>query len=296
MRNVHTRVVDAPAPLVSDLLGTLAAVGDRVWPTPTWWPLRLDRPLSVGASGGHGPVRYEVAECEPGRVRFAFHPGIGVEGFHEFEVTAAGPGRSVVTHVLEGRATGAGRLTWPLMIRWCHDALIEESLDNIERAATGRLARPHRMSAWVRVCRRLVLRDKPRGDDIPAEAALAHGAFEHVDYRDSFTIRLRPGMSADPAAWASAIFLHRPFPTHAAAGREILIGDTSPVDFRVSVLLTGDRLHMSTLVRLRSRRERLYFGLVTPFHRVFVKAMLKRAVARACHPGRGETVGGMMVR
>ncbi|GIG71316.1 DUF2867 domain-containing protein [Phytomonospora endophytica] len=296
MRNVQTRVIDAPAHVVDALLDTLATPGDRIWPSPAWWPLRLDGPLAPGSSGGHGPVRYTVTAREPGLVRFAFRP-VRLEGEHEYTVTPDGPERCVLTHTLTGRAIGSGRVTWPLMIRWCHEALIQASLDNAEHAATGRLARPHRMSPWVRLCRYL-LRDKPVATAIPERAALAHGAFPRPDYTDSFSIRLRPGMPEDPAAWASAIFFHRPFPTFAAADGEVLIGDTSPVDFRVSVLVDGERLHMSTLVRLRGPWERLYFRFVTLFHRAFVKAMLRRAVARACvAPVRPDAPArGMMVR
>lgn len=291
MRNVHSRAIAAPAHVVDALLDTLSGPDDRIWPVPTWWPMRFDGPLAPGSVGGHGPVPYEVAAREPGLVRFAFRPGVGLEGHHEYTVTPDGPDHCVLTHTLAGRAVGAGRLTWPLMVRWCHEALIKESLDNAEYAATGGVARPHRMSPWVRLGRRF-LRDKPVAKPIPEKAALAHAPFERPDYTDSFAIRLRPGMPTDPAAWASAIFFHKPFPAYAATETEVLIGDTTPVDFRVSVLVDGERLHMSTLVRLHTPGQRRYFRLVTLFHRTFVKAMLRRAVARACVPARR----GMMVR
>ena len=289
MRNVHTRTLDAPASAVAEALDTLSTEDDRVWPSPAWWPMRLDRPLSVGAKGGHGPVRYEVVAYEPGRVRFAFEPGGRLDGYHEFSVSPDGPDRCVVTHVLAGRTVGSGRWLWPLVIRWCHDSVVEEAFDRVEGSVTGRVRRPHRRGPWVSALRRL-MSDKPRPAALPEDARLAREAFkgidgtdsaDGVDYTDSFEIRLRPGMPTDPSAWAREIFFHKPFPTIAGTAEETLIGDVKPVDFRVSVLVRDGRLHMSTLVKLDGAAQRRYFGFVSLFHRTFVKSMLRRAVAGA---------------
>lgn len=53
--------------------------------------MRLDRPLDVGASGGHGPVRYVVDAHEPGRsVRFRFTDPSGFHGHHAFTNSEVG--------------------------------------------------------------------------------------------------------------------------------------------------------------------------------------------------------------
>lgn len=121
----------------------------------TWSPLRLDAGLTVGSAGGHGRIRYEVSEYEPGsRVRFTFAPGRGLDGHHEFVVIPEGPARCQVVHTASGRLAGGMRLVWPLAIRWLHEALLADLFDNIEREATGRLVRPARWSPWVRLLRR----------------------------------------------------------------------------------------------------------------------------------------------
>lgn len=163
MRNAHERSVQAPATTVGGLLDQLAADDDPVWPTPAWPPLVLDRPLGVGADGGHGPIRYRVSEYEPGRrIRFAFHPVVGIRGYHELSVEPAGDDRCVVRHVVSGRLAGRTRLAWPVAVRWLHDALIEDLLDNVELAATGRVARPARWSWWVRRLRARFVRRAAR--------------------------------------------------------------------------------------------------------------------------------------
>ncbi len=63
--NVHERLLFAQAGEVGALLDTLAGGADALWPRSTWPPVEFDRPLAVGAVGGHGPVRYTVAAYVP---------------------------------------------------------------------------------------------------------------------------------------------------------------------------------------------------------------------------------------
>jgi hypothetical protein len=66
--NVHERKIPVSAAKVGALLNSLSSDGDILWPKTMWPPTRFDRPLGVGASGGHGPVRYAVVEFIPGRM------------------------------------------------------------------------------------------------------------------------------------------------------------------------------------------------------------------------------------
>lgn len=153
VRNVHERRLQAPPERVGSLLDTLAGPDDRLWPAPAWPPLRLDRPLGVGAAGGHGPIGYVVEAYSPGRtVRFRFEPGLGVDGTHTFVVVPDGDG-SVLRHQIEARTVGRMRLLWPLAVRWLHDALLEDLLDRAEAQADGVVVRPARWSPWVRLLR-----------------------------------------------------------------------------------------------------------------------------------------------
>ncbi|WP_328681820.1 SRPBCC family protein [Streptomyces sp. NBC_00322] len=154
MQNIHRRTVDAPAADVGALLDQLGTPHDRIWPIPAWSPLRLDAGLAFGSRGGHGRIRYSVAEYEPGRrVRFTFAPGLGINGYHEFLVTPDGPMRCQISHTLAGRTYGRMGLMWPLVIRWLHEALLHDAFDNIQRAATNHLPHPARWSIWVRLLR-----------------------------------------------------------------------------------------------------------------------------------------------
>ena len=156
MRNVQSRVIDAPPSTVGTLIDTLAGPDDRLWPTDTWPAIKFDRGLAVGSTGGHGPIRYYVSAYEPGkRVRFTFTPETGIQGYHELRVEPIGPATTRLVHEGVGRTFGRTRLTWPLAVRWLHEALIQDLLDNAQREATGRPANPRRWSPWVRLLRRV---------------------------------------------------------------------------------------------------------------------------------------------
>ncbi|WP_158843020.1 SRPBCC family protein [Saccharothrix deserti] len=141
IENVHTRQIPDSAHLVDRLV--------ELWPSDRWPALVLDRPLGVGADGGHGFVRYHCTHYVPGqRVEFAFSPGLDVVGTHVLEAVPGG-----LRHTLAGRPRGLMRLWWPLAVRWLHDALIEDLLDNAARAAGHPPVHPARWSAWVRLLR-----------------------------------------------------------------------------------------------------------------------------------------------
>lgn len=166
MRNVQSRDIPAPAAEVGALLDRLAGPDDVLWPTAGWPPIRFDKGLTVGARGGHGPIRYSVAEIDPGRrVRFTFDPRIGATGYHEARVEPLGPGRCRLVHEIRGRTHGRMLLAWPLAVRWLHEALIHDLFDNAERAVADGPRTPARWSWWVRLLRRVYGRREVRTAD-----------------------------------------------------------------------------------------------------------------------------------
>ncbi|WP_280489702.1 SRPBCC family protein [Nocardia carnea] len=156
--NSHLRHLPAPASEVGALMDTLAGADDALWPAHRWPAMRFDRPLGVGAVGGHGPIRYTVEHYVPGRwVRFRFTGPRGFDGFHEFTVHPTAGGADLV-HLLAMNVRGRARLTWPLAFRWMHDACLEGCLDRAEHALTGSVAVPARWAGRVRVLRAIAER------------------------------------------------------------------------------------------------------------------------------------------
>ena len=156
IRNVHQREFRATEEQLGALLDQVAEPGGP-WPS-RWPPLVLDRPLGVGADGGHGPIRYQVVDYQPGRrAVFRFQEPTDLDGTHTFEVLpGARPGTAVLRHELIGRPSGLGLLSWTLLIRRLHDALLEDLLDRAGRTVGDPPARPARWSVLVRMTRWLL--------------------------------------------------------------------------------------------------------------------------------------------
>ena len=156
IRNVHERVINAPIEPLGALLDGLGQKDDRLWPSQGWTPMVLDRPLALGADGGHGAIRYYVSEYEPGRrVRFTFRPRTGIIGAHELSLDALDDERTRIRHVLIGRTRGAMRLMFSAVVEPLHDTTGTTDFDNAEREVTGSVIRPTSWSPRVRVLRRL---------------------------------------------------------------------------------------------------------------------------------------------
>ncbi len=156
VRNTHERVFRASLEDAGSLIDRLASRDDALWPVDRWPPVRFDRPLSVGARGGHAFVRYIVEAYEPGRsIRFRFTGPRGFDGTHGFDLDEAASGTVRLRHVLIMRVRGLARLTWPLAIRSLHDALIEDALDRAEAYLESAPIKQREWPRRVRLLRRL---------------------------------------------------------------------------------------------------------------------------------------------
>ena len=167
--NSHERELPVSASAVGALIDTLASERDLLWPKTMWPAMRFDRPLGVGAMGGHGPIRYVVVEFRHGeRVKFRFSAPRGFNGFHWFEVAAKGETAAVLRHTLEMEAQGPALLSWPLVFRWLHDACVEDAL-SLAQVSLGIEPTVHPWSAWVRMLRWIFSGGKARSQKMPRQ-------------------------------------------------------------------------------------------------------------------------------
>lgn len=322
MRNVHEREIDATPEDVGALLATLGSPQDRLWPAADWMPMRLDREVAVGATGGHADIRYTVSSYDPGsRVEFTFVPPTALVGWHAFEVEPRPGGGSLLRHVLVAEPRGSYRLLLPLVVRWIHDAVVEDALDRAEEAVGAGPAAPARWSAWVRVLRRLTGRPARRRAvrSVPPRPDLVSAAgLPDPDFADAFALRLAPRATRDVAVWQAALLAAGSPPWLDALVRVRMLlaramrldtaewqPGTSPfvvlrqddglvvsgaddrhLDFR-AVLHVQERagepaeLVLVTVVQRHNAAGRAYFAVVRPFHRLVVPALLRRAALSA---------------
>ncbi|MFH1137555.1 MAG: SRPBCC family protein [Pseudomonadota bacterium] len=159
IHNVHERRFNRPAGEIGAFIDGLAGPADKLWPRDRWPALVLDRGLTRGSRGGHGPVRYRVEEYLPGKkASFRFEPaGLtqGFDGRHVFELLEDGPG-VILRHTIDANCTWPAWLKWGLAVRPLHDALLEDTLDGVEKELGLKTTGPRAMNPWVRFLRRLV--------------------------------------------------------------------------------------------------------------------------------------------
>jgi hypothetical protein len=153
--SIHERRLNASPERAGDVINTLSTREDRLWPHEKWPPMKFDSDLRVGASGGHGPVRYHVSEYVPGRrIEFQFdRRGLagGLNGRHYFEVVSRSD-HVQLRHVVDAECDVKSWLNWHLVIGPMHDALLEDALD---RAQTFLNQPPECPACWSRSVRLL---------------------------------------------------------------------------------------------------------------------------------------------
>jgi len=151
--NIRERELPVAIQQAGVLIDSLSSRDDVLWPTHSWPRMAFDRPLRVGASGGHGPIRYVVAAYTPGRsIQFRFTGPRGFIGYHGYVVTSTGTHSCELRHRLEMQTHGPARISWPLVFKPLHDALIEDSLASAQ-VALGLAPNIQPWSVWVRMLR-----------------------------------------------------------------------------------------------------------------------------------------------
>ena len=100
-------------------------------------------------------------------IKFRFTGPKGFDGFHGYEWVKTLEDTIVLRHTLEMTTRGLAVLSWPVVYRPLHDALIEDSLATAE-ASLGKA--PHSPTLVVvgsRFLRRIVSRGKARAQVTP---------------------------------------------------------------------------------------------------------------------------------
>lgn len=151
VRNIHYRDLRASLSEVGALIDGLSSQDDKLWPHENWPPMIMDRPLGIGASGGHSTIGYVVEQYEPGKsICFKFTAPQGFIGTHTFDAEEISPGIVRLRHTILMKPKGKAILTWTFMIRWIHDALIEDGLEKAVSFFDSKPWQPCQRSGWVK--------------------------------------------------------------------------------------------------------------------------------------------------
>lgn len=153
--NIHKRLIQEPANKVGLLLDTLATKDDQMLATDKWPAMRLDKGLSIGSKGGHGSIKYFVKSYQPREsICFQFTL-IGFNGYHKFQIIEIDKDKTELMHIIDMHTTGMATLKWVFIIRWLHDAFIEDAFDKIENSFTHKTKKT-KWSIWVIFLRKLL--------------------------------------------------------------------------------------------------------------------------------------------
>ena len=153
--NIHKREIQQSKAEIAKLFRTLSTDNDLMLATDKWPPMKLDNGLSVGSKGGHGPIRYSVADYQPEKsITFQFDL-TGFNGFHRFSINELEPNKTEISHIIDMKTTGLATLKWALAIRWLHDAYIEDAFDKVENHFTAE-KKNSEWSLWVKLLRKIL--------------------------------------------------------------------------------------------------------------------------------------------
>lgn len=157
--NIHQRLISQPIENVSQLLKTLATKEDAIWPKESWPEMRFKNGLKVESKGGHGRVRYTIIAFEEDKhIKFEFTKPEGFIGTHELNITALSKDETEISHMINMRTTSFKATSlWITVIRWLHDALIEDAFDKVENYFSVE-TKTSRHNFWVRFLRSIYKR------------------------------------------------------------------------------------------------------------------------------------------
>jgi hypothetical protein len=179
--NIHEREFKADYEQVSALIDSLSSEDDLLWPNHCWPRMKFDRPLCVGAKGGHGPIGYFVEEYNPGQfIKFRFTKPKGFNGFHKFDVVKGLQEAVLLRHTIEMNLHGPALLTWPLIIRPLHDALLEDALAKAQ-STLGMVPQMRAWSPWVKLIRWVMSGGKAQSQIMPNQANAADAKSRAAD-------------------------------------------------------------------------------------------------------------------
>jgi hypothetical protein len=151
--NIHEREIPVAASAAGKLLDLLASENDAFWPRKLWPALRFDRVLQAGVAGGHGPIKYVIEDYRPGQLlKCRFLQPAGFNGLHWAEIVPVSDGLIIVRHAISMRLEGWALLSWPLVVRPLHDALMEDAMA-LAQASLGAAPAVRPWSAWVKLLR-----------------------------------------------------------------------------------------------------------------------------------------------
>ncbi len=154
--NIHTRIINQPKKVISELLTTLATKDDLIWPKENWPAIRFKNGINLNTKGGHGPIKYTIEEYNLEKIiQFRFTKPKGFLGIHKFELKELNNSQTEIKHIIDINTNFRATLNWIFIIRPLHDALIEDAFDKLENNFSSNKKKA-KWSFWVKFIRKIM--------------------------------------------------------------------------------------------------------------------------------------------
>lgn len=137
----HQRTIDCAIETARGLFETFVDNDSIFWPTSSWPRDAFnDDQLKIGSIGGHGGTKYKIQHYQPGAcLEFSFIYPKGYLGTHEFRLIFLNSSQFLLCHVTNIKTNIYHWMLWQIMIRWVHDALIQDAFDKAELHLMGKI-------------------------------------------------------------------------------------------------------------------------------------------------------------
>ena len=158
--NIHKRIIQQPKEKIALIFDSLSTKNDQLWPKEKWPPMIFKKGLTEGAIGGHGPIKYSIIKYIPENlIEFKFLKPNGFLGIHKFEIIEIEKEKTVLKHTINMTVSGKGIFAWYIVIKWLHDALLEDCLDKVENNFLTDNKKT-KWNLWVIVLRKILRKKK----------------------------------------------------------------------------------------------------------------------------------------
>ena len=152
--NIHKRKINQSKETIYKLFETLSTKDDKIWPYEKWPAMRFKDGLKVGSHGGHGPIRYYVASITNNESMVFNFTTEGFNGSHSLNIKELNASEVEVSHIINLEVFGSAKWSWIFVIRWLHDALIEDAFDKLENQfSANKKVTTHNF--WVKFIRKI---------------------------------------------------------------------------------------------------------------------------------------------
>jgi hypothetical protein len=138
---------------VKVIFETLATTKDLVWPYENWPAIKFKEGLKIGNKGGHGRIRFTIVGFEVGKfIKFKFNKPDGFNGIHTLRIKSIESNKTEISHEIQMQTSFKATFLWIFIIKWLHDALIEEAFDKVENQFSAE-KKVTKYNAWVNYLR-----------------------------------------------------------------------------------------------------------------------------------------------